>query len=261
MNRDIRIWYQSYVDYDNGKAYWDRLRTHLDQLVDDGTTVDIKGISPHDSYAHAIVEWRCAREVICNAVRAEREGYDAFVIGHFQDAGLYEARSVVDIPVLALGEASMLYACQLGQRSGIVTINTRYIPWFHHQIRKYGLEQRVCGVHAMTFEPGQILAAYASQDRADEVARLFEQQAKPLVAKGVDVLIPGGGIPMLLFSAIKAHAIDSAPVVNGIPIVVKMAEVAVKLRRLTGVGVSRVSDFVKAPPEIIEEFMTHPKGL
>lgn len=30
-----------------------------------------------------------AREVICNAVRAEREGYDAFVIGHFQDAGLY----------------------------------------------------------------------------------------------------------------------------------------------------------------------------
>jgi hypothetical protein len=113
----------------------------------------------------------------------------------------------------------------------------------------------------MTFEPGQILAAYASQDRADEVAQLFEQQAKPLVAKGVDVLIPGGGIPMLLFSAIKAHAIDSAPVVNGIPIVVKMAEVAVKLRRLTGVGVSRVSDFVKAPPEIIEEFMTHPKGL
>ena len=53
--------------------------------------VDIKGITPHDSYAHALVEMRCAREVICNAVRAEREGYDAFVIGHFQDAGLYEA--------------------------------------------------------------------------------------------------------------------------------------------------------------------------
>jgi Asp/Glu/hydantoin racemase len=81
------------------------LRRHLDAIVDEGTRVDIKGITPHDSYAHAIVEFRCAREVICNAVRAEREGYDAFVIGHFQDAGLYEARSVVDIPVLALGEA------------------------------------------------------------------------------------------------------------------------------------------------------------
>ena len=49
--------------------------------------------------------------------------------------------------------------------------------------------------------------------------------------------------------------------INGIPIVVKMAEVAVKLKRLTGLGVSRVSDYVKAPPEIIEEFMTNPKGL
>ncbi len=77
--------------------------------------------------------------MICNAVKAEREGYDAFIIGHFQDAGLYEARSVVDIPVVSLGEASMLYACQLGQRTGIVTINPRYIPWFHHQIGKYGL--------------------------------------------------------------------------------------------------------------------------
>lgn len=36
---------------------------------------------------------------------------------------------------------------------------------------------------------------------------------------------------------------------------------AVKLRRLTGLGTSRTSDFVKPPLEIIEEFMAHPKGL
>lgn len=257
----LRIWYQSYVDYENGKTYWDRLRQHLDAIVDPDTTIDIKGITPHDSYAHALVEMRCAREVICNAVRAEREGYDAFIIGHFQDAGLYEARSAVNIPVVALGEASMLYSCQLGQRSGIVTINTRYIPWFHHQITKYGLERRVTGVHAMQFEPGQILKAYESEKLAGEVERLFAEQAKPLVAAGVDVLIPGGGIPMLLFSAIHNHAVDSAPVINGIPIVVKMAELAVKLRRLAGLGVSRVSDYIQPPPEILEEFLRHPKGL
>jgi Asp/Glu/hydantoin racemase len=199
--------------------------------------------------------------VICNAVRAEREGYDAFVIGHFQDAGLYEARSAVKIPVIALGEASMLYSCQLGQRIGIVTINTRYIPWFRHQIGKYGLERRVVGVHAMHFEPGQILKAYESQELADQVRDLFEEQAKPLVAEGCEVLIPGGGIPMLLFSALHAHAVDGAPVINGIPIAVKMAELAVKLRRLAGLAVSRSGEFVQPPPDIIEEFMSHPKGL
>jgi Asp/Glu/hydantoin racemase len=257
----MRIWYQSYVDYENGKTYWDRLRAHLRTIVDADTHVDVKGITPHDSYAHSIVEMRCAREVICNAVRAEQEGYDAFVIGHFQDAGLYEARAVVKIPVVALGEASMLYSCQLGQRIGIITINTRYIPWFHHQIRKYGLEHRVSGVHAMQFEPGQILKAYESQDLADKVKDLFAEQARPLVASGCEVLIPGGGIPMLLFSALHEHAVDGAPIINGIPIAVKMAELAVKLRRLTGLGVSRAGEYTMPPPEIIEEFMIHPKGL
>lgn len=257
----MRIWYQSYVDYENGRTYWDRLRAHLAEISDPGTVVDVHGITPHDSYAHSIVEFRCAREVICNAITAQERGYDAFVIGHFQDAGLYEARSVVDIPVLALGEASMLYGCTLGQHIGVVTINRRYIPWFGHQIRKYGLEQRVNGVHAMTFEPGQMLRAYEQAHLAEDVVRLFAEQAEPLVAQGVDVIVPGGGIPMLLFSSISGHNVAGAPVINGIPIVVKLAETAVKLRRLTGLGVSRVADYVKPPAEIIEEFRSHPKGL
>jgi Asp/Glu/hydantoin racemase len=257
----MRIWYQSYVDYENGATYWDALRIHLDAIVDPGTTVDIRGITPHDNYAHPIVEWRCAREVICNAVRAEREGYDAFVIGHFQDAGLYEARSVVDIPVLGMGEASMLWSAQLGQRIGIVTINRRYIPWFHHQIGKYGLKERVTGVHAMNFQPGEILSAFGSDERLATVRASFEEQARPLVDEMVDVIIPGGGIPMLLFSQIHEHRVGGTPVVNGIPIVVKMAEAAVKLRRLTGLSASRTGDYAKPPAEIIEEFMTHPRGL
>jgi len=257
----MKIWYQSYVDAEHGQSYWDFLGNHLEHITDPGTTVDIKGITPHDSYAHPIVEFRCAREVICNAVQAEREGYDAFVVGHFQDAGLYEARSVVDIPVVGLGESSMLYACQLGQRIGLVTINPRYISWFHQQIKRYGLGERITGVHAMTFQPGQILDAFGNDDKLASVTRTFEEQALPLVNNNIDVLIPGGGIPMLLFSQIREHAVAGAPVINGIPIVVKMAELAVKLRHSTGLSVSRVSEFMKPPIEVIEEFLTHPKGL
>jgi allantoin racemase len=133
----------------------------------------------------------------------------------------------------------MPHACQPGQRTGIVTINPRYISWFHHQIRKHELEHRVTGVRAMSFELGEILRAYDSNDLANDVERKYAEQARPLVAQGVEVLIPGGGIP----------------------IVVKATETAVKLRRLTGLGVSRTSDYVKPPPHVIEEFLTHPKGL
>ena len=257
----MKLWYQSYVDYKNGKSYWDVLRPHLDAVAAPGTQIDIRGITPFDSYAHPLVEFRCAREMIANAIQAEREGYDAVIVGHFQDAGLYEARSAVDIPVIALGEATMLYCCQLGQRIGIVTINPRFIPWFHHQIGKYGLRERVVGVHSMVFEPGQILEAYGNDAKAQEVRALFEEQGRPLVAQGIDVLIPGGGIPMLLFSKFHNHTIDTAPVINGIPIAVKMAEMAVSLKQLTGQGVSRTGDYTKAPDHVIEEFLSHPKGL
>ena len=257
----MKIWYQSYVDYENGASYWDMLQPHLNSVAGPDTQVDIRGITPYDSYAHPLMEMRCAREMICNAVQAEREGYDAFVVGHFQDAGLYEARSVVDIPVIGLGEATMLWCCQLGQRIGIVTINTRFIPWFHHQIGKYGLGERISGVHAMQFEPGQMLGAYGDDAKAEEVRVLFEEQGRPLVAQGTDVLIPGGGIPMLLFSRFRNHQIDGAPVINGIPIALKAAQMAVDLKRLTGQGVSRVGDYTKAPDHVIEEFLTHPKGL
>jgi len=257
----IRIAYQSYTSKKQAGSYWKHLQKHLDSIVDEGTTVDIIGISPPDAFAHSLSEFRCAREMIVNAITADQEGYDGFAIGHFQDAGLYEARASVEIPVHALGEASMLYACQLGQKIGIVTINPKYISWFHHQIGKYGLRERVTGVHAMTFEPGSILAAFDQDRGLEKVMALFKEQAQPLVEDGVDVLIPGGGIPMLLFSGAFNHNVNGAPVINGIPILIKMTEMAVKLKRLTGLTVSRTNDFAKPAEELIEEFLKNPKGL
>ena len=35
----------------------------------------------------------------------------------------------------------------------------------------------------------------------------------------------------------------------------------VRGRRIAGVGVSRVSDYIQPPKEILEEFLSHPKGL
>ncbi|HIA82225.1 MAG TPA: hypothetical protein EYO02_09000, partial [Rhodospirillales bacterium] len=71
----IRIAYQSYVDESQAGTYWKNLQAHLDDIIDEGTTVDIKGITPPDAFAHSISEMRCAREMVINAITAEREGY------------------------------------------------------------------------------------------------------------------------------------------------------------------------------------------
>ena len=71
----MKIWYQSYVDYENGASYWDALRLHLDEIVSPGTQIDIKGITPFDSYAHPLVEFRCAREMIANKLEPAIEDF------------------------------------------------------------------------------------------------------------------------------------------------------------------------------------------
>ena len=257
----MRIWYQSFVDAENGADYWRHLEAALMAVADPGTEVDIRGITPHDSYAHSLVEFRCAREVICNAMRAEAEGYDAFVIGHFQDAGLYECRAAVDSPVLGLGEASLLQACELGQRIGVVSFNRRYDPWFRHQIRKYCLESRVPKLLSMRFEPGQVMEALSSDEMLDTIAAKFEDEMRDAVDAGLDVLVPGGGIPMLAFNRLHAHCVEGAPVLNGVPVVLKRAELAVRLKEMTGLRVSRSGEFVQPPPDILQEFIENPKGL
>jgi allantoin racemase len=255
----IRIWYQSYLDAGSGGRYWEQLRTHLRSVADADTEVDVHGISPPDSAAHPIMEWRCAREMICNAVAAERSGYDAFIIGHFQDAGLYEARSVVDIPVIALGETSMLHACQLAQRLALVTFKPDYLPWFHHQIARYGIKDRISHIHPVPVEAARYQAALASDSGREDLYRYFQERTRPLIADGAEILIPTGGGPMMLMAKLKQ--VDAAPIIDGTVICVKYAEMAVRLKRLTGLGVSRVGEFAKAPQHVIHEFLTHPKGL
>ena len=257
----LKIWYQSFSNEQSDGGYWKRLQQFLDEYSAPDTQISYKGITPHDSYAHALSEWRCGREAIANAIKASDEGYDAYLMGHFQDSGLYEARAAASIPVISLGESSMLYVCQYGQRVGIITMNPRFIPFHKHQIRKYGLQDRVQDIYAMQFDPGEITAAFDDESRFEQVVEQFEARAKPLVAAGVDVLIPAGGISMLLLSKIKNHQIDGAPVLNELPVVLRMCELAAEVHRRFGLDVSRTSDFARPPREVLDEFLSHPKGL
>lgn len=252
----MKIWYQSFLNKQMASGYWDCLSKFLQSYAKPGTEVKVHGMTPPDSYAHALVEYRCGREAIASSIIANRSGYDGFLIGHFQDSGLYEARAASSIPVIALGEASMLYACQYGQKIGIVTINPRFIPGHTHQIRKYGLQDRVKEIHALTFEPGDILAAFDDPNRFDLVLEEFKKQAEPLVSAGVDVLIPAGGIPMLLFAQAEGLRVSGAPVLNGLPIALRMTELAVEMRHDFGLEASRTSDFVQPPDNILDEFLS-----
>jgi allantoin racemase len=61
--------------------------------------------------------------------RAEKEDYDAAVIGCFYDPGLYEAREIVDrMIVTAPAESCMHIAASLGHKFSIIVGRKKWIP-------------------------------------------------------------------------------------------------------------------------------------
>jgi len=252
---DTRIWYQSFVDPDEQAPYIRRLQEQLAACAAGGVRFVVHGISPPDRHLSPLTELRCAVQTVRNAIRAEREGYGAFVIGHFQEPGLIECRAALDIPVVGLGEASMLYACLLGRTFGLVTINPVFVPWHRDQLNRLGLAARAVGVRAIDTQVASWVRAFDDEDAYRQVKDDFERQARALVDAGAEVIIPAGGLPMQLFAREKDFTIDGAVVLNGIATVAVAAEAALKLRRLTGAAVSRRGTFAKAPPQAIEEFL------
>ena len=251
----IKVWYQSFVDPDQQSAYCKALAQALNRMAGENARFDLHGIVPPDLELHRLTEFRCARQVIRHAVEAQRQGYDAFAIGHFQDGGLYEARSTVDIPVLGLGEVAMLYACTLGQNIGLVTINPVFIPMHQEQIQRYGLSRRVVAVKAIETDPALLVRAFTERKTFETVLHQFRKQVEPLVRGGIEVIIPAGGLPSLLFSRLKNFTVGKALVLNCIAVLAKMTETSVALNRFNGTGASRLATFQKPSAKALREFL------
>jgi len=256
-SKPVKIWYQSFVDPGQQAPYIEELARALQGMAGYGVEFAVHGIVPPDLELHRLSEFRCARQVVRNAVTAQHQGYDAFAIGHFQDGGLYEARSTVDMPVLGLGEAAMLYACMLGGKIALVTINPIFIPMHEEQIQRYGLQQKIVAVKAIATDPTLLVQAFADEATFDRVLQQFRDQTQPLVDAGVEVIIPAGGLPSLLFSRLKQFTVGKALVLNCIAVLAKMTETAVALNRLDGTGASRASTFQKPSAKALQEFLDH----
>ncbi len=207
----------------------------------------MRGVSPANRDFGRLTELRCAIRAISNGIDAERAGYDVYVLGHFQDPGLYELRSTLSIPVVGVGEATLFAASQLGRRLGLVTLHPAFEVWHYEQAERYGLNGRVTQVKGLGLQPSDFSATFAGDLQAR--ARLFSAfagVAEPMVADGADVIVPAGVLPGLLVASEHGYRIGHAPVVNCASVALKSAEMWAQLRALDGLEPSRGPSFTLA---------------
>jgi hypothetical protein len=143
----------------------------------------------------------------------------------------------------------------MGHRLGLVTIDPIFIEWHERQVRAHGLDQRVAGVRAIDVDLPGFMRAFTEEASYAQVRADFVEQVRPLVAAGAEVVIPAGGLPMLLFARECPFVIDGALVLNGIAVVAKAAEMALALRRITGAVVSRRGTYAKASAACVQEYL------
>jgi allantoin racemase len=251
----MRIWWQSFVDLEENEAYRERLNAYLREIADPGTEVTLVGMSPPVRDFGRLAELRCGALAVDNALEAAEQEYDGYVLGHFQDSGLYEARSAVDIPLIGLGESTLHWAAQLGRNLALVSIDPVFDRFHLEQADRYGLGSRIAHVTGLGAVVEDFDRAFAGSTGAnDRLLERLRSLAEPVVEKGADVIVPAGALPALLLAGERSFAVGGAPVVNCVAVALKQIETAVKLRALTGLGPSRGPSFASAPSGAIEDF-------
>jgi allantoin racemase len=170
-------------------------------------------------------------------IQGEKDGFDAAVITCFSDYRLWEAREAVSIPVVSIGEASMLMAAAMGLKFGVVTLSEFEIKNTEKMIDQYGLTSRSVPPTAMDGNPAEQEKAIIDVRRTIES---FTVVAQKLIASGADIIIPGCGLtsPALRLApgAEKAYPrgfteVDGVPIADVLSDALLMAENLVSLKR------------------------------
>ena len=192
----MRIWHQSFTVLDDVPHYRDTLARHLRAQTRPGTVVDLHGMAagtypsdyPGTHIGYAYLAGLHREQFVQAALRAQDEGYDAFLIATIPDTGFEEVRTLVDIPVVALGQTSVLMAAQLGDCVGIVNFIEALVPQLRRNLRNYRLDQLVGPIVQVEAAFTDVMAAYADPRPLLDV---FGAAARRAIAEGASVIVPG----------------------------------------------------------------------
>lgn len=257
----MRIWHQSFSDLDRVPIYRATLARHAAAAMSPGDEVVLHGLRP-GSYGpdfapihairHRYLEFLNEAQVCEAALEAERQGYDAFALACFYDPALRSIRSLVDIPCVGLSETSMLVACSLGHRFGLVSLEESQRAQHEELARGYGLRDRLAAVVPM-HPPIDEYMLEADDDAARPFVRAFEEACTQLVAAGAEVVIPGDGFLNEMVWRTGLRTVAGVPVLDALGTLFNHAAFMAGLRSRLGLEVSRALHYAKPPPRMLAQ--------
>ena len=169
---------------------WDELvEDALRKVADPRTEVKVKhlerGPKSIECYYDDVM---AAPYVVEEVVRAEREGVDGVIINCFDDPGLRASRERVSIPVLGIGETSMIAALHLGHKFAVISTGRNARPVCELKALELGIIDR------LAYASGIPIGVLDLRDREEEVKKLLLRESGVAIDKfGAEVIVLGCG--------------------------------------------------------------------
>lgn len=258
----MRIWHQSMTELDALGAYKTSLEGHALKVLAPGQSVEVHGLprgayrgrSPTAALSNAFAHHRILDPVLDNAVYAERQEFDAFVVGSFSEPFLRELRSAVDMPVVSVTEATMLVACSIGRRAAPISNDPAIALLVSQSIDMHGLNSRILAPRSIDppLDEFQMTEAFS---KPSQLIQSFTETARRAIEEGADLIIPAEGVLSEFLHSRGVTAIDQAPVMDSFGVTWSYAVMMAGLRSRTGLAVSRKWHYRRDDVQLISDLV------
>jgi allantoin racemase len=216
---------------------------YLNQAKEENTTLTVVSLprGPHHldyHYYGALVLPDALQEI----QRAEREGFDAAIIGCFYDIGLREARELArTLVVTGPAEASLHIAASLGHSFSILVGRRKNIPLMKENVYRYGFRD-----HLASFRPLGLGVLEYHLDEEETKRRMIREAKAAVEEDRAEVIILGCTIQFGFYKELQE--LIGVPVIDSALAAFKHAEFLCELNQRFHWGHSKIGDF-EPPPE------------
>lgn len=217
-------------------------QTWENNLTEPGNTLTGTGFDSGTSHLeYEFYEHLATHNAIQKTVEAEKQGYDAVVLGCFYDPGLRETRELVKIPVVGVCEASLHIASMLSAGKFSILVGRRkWIPKMADNAKTYGFTDKIASWRVLDL-------TVTDMKDADKTQAAILREAKAAVEQDMAECVVLGCTGMA-GQAKKAQEELGVPVLDPVLMGVKMAELRATLWKKHSISHSKIAGYEPPPP-------------
>ncbi len=257
----MRIWYQSMTCLDDSDRYAQTISDTALRLFGGSVEINVEGIEksayfghvPGEVFKYPLLKSLLQRRSVEAALAAEREGYDAFIVGSFSEPFLRETRSAVNIPVVSLAESALTTAWSLTERFALITLSPAYARRLDDLAHRHGLQSRLGGAYGLDPSYTERDATAALDDPAELLGK-FERTIRKATADGADLIIPAEGIVNQIVAESGLNELDGATVMDSLAVCLLHARMFVDMKSKLGICHARKFSYPVPPQDMLERF-------